>query len=368
MSRYEFSIASAEDDDALKQRMARDIMPGLIPVSFRRSPDYFAGSALQGEHTQVIKCTDKSNNAIVGLGTRATLSTYVNGDKCTTGYLCDLRGDEKARGGTLLARGYRFLRQLHNQQPLPVYYSMVLDGNETAISLLTSGRGKLPAYTALGKFNTPAILLGAPRKFTPDTSITIEKAGQEDIATLTTFINNCNRRFQFAPVIAPGDFTSGRLAGLNIDDIYIAKSGSEVIATASCWDQQSIRQIHVEQYSTALRAVRPLYNVLSKFLSFKPLPEPGQSLSCFYLSLVAVRDDDPAVFRQLLEHIYSERRTGPWQMFFTGFHERHPFNEVTQSFRQIAAAGQLFSVHWPDDTTTQIIPDDRIPHLEAGAL
>jgi len=368
MSRYEFSIASAEDDEALRQRMARDIMQGIISVSFRRAPSYFAASALQGECTQVIKCTDQHSNEIVGLGTRATLATYINGEARTTGYLCDLRGDRRARGGTLLARGYRFLRRLHNEHPLPVYYSMVLDGNETAISVLTSGRGNLPTYTALGKFNTPAILLGAKRKFTPDTSISIRKANEKDLVKLTAFINACNRHFQFAPVITSGDFTNGRLSGLNIDDIYLAEKDCEIVATSACWDQQAIRQIHVEQYSKILRPVRPLYNLASRLLPYKSLPAPGQSLCCFYLSLVAVKDNDLNIFRNLLEHIYAERRSGPWQMCFAGFHERHPLNEALQSFRQIAAAGQLFSVHWPDDTTTPVTLDDRIPHLEAGAL
>ena len=43
----------------------------------------------------------------VGLGTRAVSAGFLNGQPAPIGYLGDLRVRDSARGGTLLARGYR---------------------------------------------------------------------------------------------------------------------------------------------------------------------------------------------------------------------------------------------------------------------
>ncbi|WP_419612165.1 hypothetical protein, partial [Thiolapillus sp.] len=61
------------------------------------------------------------------------LPAWINGSTQHLGYLADLRGDPAYRGSTLLARGYRFLRQLHEDDPVPLYYSLILDGNRLAL-------------------------------------------------------------------------------------------------------------------------------------------------------------------------------------------------------------------------------------------
>ena len=200
MTRYDFALATLEDDKALRERMAQDVMEGPVSVSFRRSPSYFAGSALQGRRTQVITCRDSEANRLVGLGTRASLYTYINGEQTITGYLCDLRGDAPARGGTLLARGYRYLKELHEADPVPLYYSMILDGNESALEVLSSGRASLPAYRSLGRFATPALLLGGRRRHTVSGCTHIRTAKPDDLDTVLDYINTSNKRFQFAPV------------------------------------------------------------------------------------------------------------------------------------------------------------------------
>ncbi len=368
MSRYRFALATEEDDDALRHRMTQDIMEGPISVSFRREPGYFAGSLLQGAQTQVITCTDQLSNTIVGIGTRATLPTYINGSVARTGYLCDLRGDASARGGLLLARGYRYLKQLHEADPLPLYYTMILDGNEKALELLGSGRANLPCYRAMGRVNTPAILFGRKRKFKSDPSLHLGTPQPADMEAVLSFVNRCNQRYQFAPVFDLGDFNNGRLAGLSCEDFTVAWCGNKITGVTACWDQRATRQIHIEKYSAALRVARPLYNRLANIIAYKPLPSVGQSLACVYLSMVAIENDDATVFSNLLEHIYASRRNGPWQMCFAGLHEDHPLNRVLDGFRQIKAAGQLFAVHWPEDQYAFDQLDRRIPHVEAGAL
>ena len=57
-SRFRIELAGPEDDARLRARMAAERMEGDIAVSFRREPDFFAGCRVQGDATQVVKCTD----------------------------------------------------------------------------------------------------------------------------------------------------------------------------------------------------------------------------------------------------------------------------------------------------------------------
>ena len=160
----ELSLADKDDDDALRTRMAADCLPGNISVSFRREPSFFHASRVQGEHCQVMKCVDRSTGKLIGLGSRLTRNVYINGEIKRIGYLADLRIHSDYRGGTALIRGYKFLKKLHKNDPVPFYYSMILEDNQAANTLLSSGRCGLPIYQYIGRFLTPAVYLDLPRR------------------------------------------------------------------------------------------------------------------------------------------------------------------------------------------------------------
>ena len=156
MSRYEFSLAQLADDAQLRACMAGVWMEGRMAVSFRREPSYFAGCRVQGDAVQVLKCTDLRDGRIIGMGCRSSLRLHVNGEARRLGYLADLRGLPEGRQGSLLARGYRFLQELHECDPVPFYLSVIFDGNERALGSLLGARAGLPIYSPLGRIRTPA--------------------------------------------------------------------------------------------------------------------------------------------------------------------------------------------------------------------
>ena len=368
MSRYEFQLAQPEDDADLRRRMAEDVLDGTIAVTFRREPDYFAGTALQGSAAEVMKCVQKPEERIVGLCTRTRVPAYINGEPQTVGYLCDLRADPSVRGGTLLARGFRKLRELHEAAPLPLYFTMILDGNDVAIDVLTSGRASLPQYRPLGRVLTPALHLDRPRRFRSTAGIRIATANATTIDGVIEFVNREFRKKQFAPAYGIDDLRGARLSGLRIEDIYVAFDGERIVGCIACWDQSHVRQVYVERYSRALKLARPFYNLFAGVSSRKALPDPGNRIPFFYLAWIAVENDDRAVFRELLEHIYAERRQGPWHFFIAGLHEDHPLAGELDRFRGILSSGHLFAVHWADGQAAFDALDGRVPHVEAGAL
>ena len=368
MTRFQFSLADSSDDDALRQRMNLDVMDGSIAVSFRREPSYFLGTGVQGEQAQVIKCVDTESGRLAGLGTRLQLDAFINGQQQRIGYLSDLRGDPRYRGGTLLARGYRYLRQLHDADPIPFYYSLILEGNESALKNLPGARAGLPVYHDMGKILTPAIHLDLPRKTVREPRLRIQTASIDQLPEVFKFIQKQYAKKQFAPIYQIEDMASPRLSGLRTEDILIAIRGNKIVGTLAAWDQHNFRQTHIERYSRTLKILRPFYNLAATLSPLKPLPATGNPVPYFYLALVAIENDDANIFRALLSKLHNQRRSGEWHYFIAGLHEKNPLSKVLAEYRSIKAAGHLYLIYYPDNTLEIQNLDDRIPHIEIAAV
>jgi hypothetical protein len=368
MSRFKFALATPEDDVQLRLRMAADRMEGKISVSFRREPNYFAGCAVQGESVQVIKCTDRVTGQIVGLGSRLIQKVYLNGQPTRIGYLTDLRGDPNYRRGTLLARGYQFLRQLHEADPVPFYYSLILEGNEAALGNLVGGRAGLPIYKDLGLILTPAIHLDFAKPAIQLPGVHFERGSRARLPEILAFIHQWRSQKQFTPCYSIEDFDSPRLNGFQPRNFYLAIKENRIIGTIAAWDQRKFRQTYIEQYDQQLALARPFYNLLAQFTALKSLPAPGTTIPYFYVAFIAIEDNNPEIFRALLRDLYRDRCRGPWNYFVVGLHERDPLAEVLKEYRQISIAGRLFTIYYPDGETSVQALDERVPHVEMAIV
>jgi len=363
-----FSLATETDDAELRARMAEDWLPGNITVSFRREPSFFHGSSVQGESAQIIKCIDTATNRLVGLGSRFVNEVYINGKARRIGYLADLRAHTEFRGKSGLARGYRYLRQLHVEDPVPFYYSMILEDNRVARDVLTTARCGLPYYRDRGRFLTPAVYLDLPKRPININGVTFRRGCKDDLVNIFSFIEEHAKQKQMAPVIELKDFKTTRLRDLNAEDFYLALDAKGLVGVIAAWDQSRFRQTYVERYNTILSIIRPAYNIFSIFTTLKPLPVPGSKVPYFYLAFVTIRDNDLNVFRGLLRYLYNDRRTGPWNYFIAGLHESDPLNQVLNEYRRIEVAGRLFIVHYSENQEDYDQLDDRIPYVEIAMI
>jgi len=362
VSRYRIDVAGPEDDAALRARMAADWLRGPVSVSFRREPSYFAGCALQGDHAQVYKCIDTDTGTVVGMAARLMTRLYVNGALRRVGVLSDMRVAPEARGGTLVARGFKVLRELHAADPVDFYMTAILDGNRTALTTLASGRAGLPTYRDFGLMLTPALHLDLPRPPLPVAGVGFRRAAAGDATALAELFAAAGARRQFAR-----DY--GCLPpGLAVPDFFVAERGSRLVACLAAWDQHALRQTHVESYTAGLAVLRPFYNAASRLLPMKPLPAPGQRVPCLYFAAVALCDDDMALWRGLLRHAYRDVRRGPWHYAILSLHERDPLAAALSDYRAIRAAGRIFVVHYEDGADAVARIDARPPYLDMARL
>ena len=364
MSRYRFEAATPADDGALRARMAADWMRGPLSVSFRREPDYFAGCALQGEAPQVHVCRDTSNGAVIGMAARLMARCWVNGETQRVGLLSDLRLAPEGRGGTLLVRGFKVLRQMHEIDPVPFYLTAIVDGNRAALQSIATGRAGLPSYRDLGLMRTPALFLDFDKPALTLPGVRFRRATADDAAALAELHKAAAPRRQFSRVI---DWRA-LPPGLALTNFFVAERGSHLTAAVAAWDQHALRQTHVETYTPWLTALRPLINAVARISPLKPLPAPGQRVPYLYLSHLLARDDEVALWQGLLRHVYRELRQGPWHYMICSLHERDPLAAVLNEYRAINAAGRIFAVHYPEDAAAVDALDSRLPYVDMARL
>jgi hypothetical protein len=350
-SEFVIEPARQEHDAALRDLLRETPMGEAIQVAFLREPNFFFTTDIQGTFVQTF--VGLLDDRIIGVGTRAVRPSYINGRLGDAGYLADLRLRKEFRGGTYVARAYRYLRDLHADDRVSVYSTVIVDDNEAALKTIAANRAGLPRYTPLGRILTPAISL---RRRLPPLEGDVVRG---TIALLPEIVAKLNEnRMQFAPAYTEGDFLQGRLHGFRIEDFYVLRRGAGIAGVLGKWDQRSFRQTVVLRYGGLLGRLRPLINVVRR----PPLPTPGVPLPFFYIAFMST--DDSSAFATLLRRVYVDHCGGEYSHCIVSLHEQDPRVSVLKGYSQTPFAGRLFAVTMdgPPDL------DGRVPYVEAALL
>lgn len=249
--RYRIDLAGPEDDADLRHILAATPMPGQISVCFRREPSYFEGAHVDGRFRQVLAARNVHTGRLVGFGCRSLMPRFVNGHPQTVGYLSGLRILSEHRNRGLMARGHAYFRRLHQDGRTRLYLVTIVEGNRTALELLTSGRAGLPAYYFAGRYHTMALPVARRPSPTPHWGgIRIQPAKPQDITSVVALLRAEGPRRQFFPVYAEEDFVGddGIFKDLRVDQILLAWRGDQLVGLLAGWDQIGFRQTVVHGY------------------------------------------------------------------------------------------------------------------------
>ncbi len=362
-SRFEFSLASEEDDAAIRALLRRTPMEGSIRVAFEREPSFFAATQIQG---QVQVGVAKDRGRIIGMGTRCIAEAFLNGRPTSLGYLSDLRLDPEFRKGTLLARGYRVLRDWHADGRTQLYYSLVFSDNHHALNTLAAGRAGLPKYHDCGLVHCPGVNLTRRKRPLPGDVI---RGTSELLPEIVSCLNRNNARKQFAPVHRTADFSSrGRWRGFRSTDFYVALRDGRVTGVLGKWDLRACKQARVIGYSPFLRGLQPLSQMFARTLGLPRLPAPGEALRFFYGSFFAVDDDDLNIARSLMRSMYNDTVGTDFSYFLMAFHENDPLRVILEDYSLTRFNARLFCVCYKDGLAALQALDDRRPYIELATL
>lgn len=370
MGKLHFEIATPSVDADLRQFCAGVHMPGAIQLAISREPSYFEALDVEGRYSEVLICRDGQAGPIVAVGNRSIKSLFVNGIATSIGYLSGLRVAPMARRGQVLCKGYDFLRERHGDGRAPLYLTTVMEDNDQAKKVITTSRCGFPSYHDYGRFCCMALSLRVRTSEARAKAGTIRNATKEDAPVILAYLREEGRLRQFFPEYTEDDFgsTGKLLRGLDWNDIYLAFRDNELVGVLAAWDQQAFRQWMVSAYALWLKVLRGPYNVLAKLVSLPQMPEPGQALNFFTLSLVCIRHSDRGVFNLLLDEIVRQKQ-GRYSFFLAGLHERDPLLAELKTCRHFSLPSRLYVVCWEDgEATFKKIDRQKIPYLELGAL
>lgn len=363
-----FLLADKTHGPQLCRLMKEIPLPGNIQVAFGRDPDYFYALNIEGKVSQAIVAME--DDKVIGMGCRSIKPMYINGQKADFGYLSGLRGSETYRGTTGLARGFKFLRMLHQDRRADAYITTIIDDNKYAKKLLESGRAGLPRYMDLGKYHTFAINMNRwRRRRSPREGVSVIRGPAFELKEIVSFLNRFGKRRQFFPVYTEEDFCCEYTRDFSPSDFYVAVRSGEVIGVIAKWDQNSFKQNIIAGYAGYLKIFRCPVNLALHAVGFKALPKPGEPLRMFFVSFVCIKDDAPEVLEELLEAIYQDNKTRGYHYCLVGFHERDSLQQAISRYFSVRYTSRLYLVAWEDGMDVcNRIDRDRIPYLEIGTI
>lgn len=363
MSRYEFSLGKPEDDAKLRERMASDWIEGEFAISLRREPSYIQSCRLQGDFVQIIVGRDTASGCILATGNRCITKSYFDGEVRRAAFLSDLRIHREHRNGIVLSRVFRFLRSLHDADPLPCY-TLVYDDNETALGSLVGGRAGLPHYLECGRLFTRALHLSRRKPTLATVGTELRRAREEELAAIIEFLNRRNRQFRWAPVLGTTDFAAGgRCDTLKAGDFFVALRDGIICATMAAWDQFPLRQAHIERYPKPMALLRHVHNLVAPLHKRPRLPAEGGALPYVYLSFIAVEQDDRALCAALLRYAYNALCQGRWLYALAAMHDDDPLLPVFSDYPAMTSAVRMFEVDFsrePDRAVVSSLQRARI--------
>lgn len=367
-SQFQFALAQSQDDAELRSFLANNPVPGSIEVTFEREPDFFAGSAIRGQLNQTIAVRDLKQGKIVGIASRSVAEAFVNGELTELGYLSDLRLSPDYRSGSLLARGYRFLKELHADGRVLLYTTAIFAENARALTTLTAGRAGLPAYHPMGCLNCSGISIGHTKP--PfEARCDIEHGSLALLPQIVDCLNRNNARKQFAPFHTCEEFLLGRRwRDFQVSDFYVAVRNGHVIGVIGQWNQRRFKQTRVIRFSGPLRWLAPLAKMTHPILKGRRFPEVGEELRSFYVSFVAVDNDDVSVFRALLRALYLDAVTGDAMFALTSLHQEDPLRAALEDYSLTPFCARIYCVCYSDGERDFANLDNRVPYLEAATL
>lgn len=97
-------------------------------------------------------------------------------------------------------------------------------------------------------------------------------------------------------------------------------------------------------------------------------PKPGQEVSYFYISFIAVDEGDVQIFRALLRGAYNDAVGSRYLYAILALHERDSFLPALRDYSLTPFSGRLFCVAFEDGEDVYRSLDGRVPYLEAATI
>jgi hypothetical protein len=376
MPLVDFRLAAEGDvaDDADLRRLLRlNSLPGEISLSYEREPSFWAAAGLEGPLRQTMIVRAKDGQA-VGMGSRSVRPLYVNGEIASVGYMSQMRVDPEFAWGValpkVLAQGWRFFRQLHQDGLTPYYLVSLVAGDSVGYRMMTLGLPDWPTLHAVGGLLTFGLTVRRARSIPRlGSGMTLRQAREDDRLAIGECLAHNGRRRQFAPVwdattLGEPEWTPA----FKIENFWVVERGSQIVGTLARWNQQRFKQSVVRGYDNQLGKMRDWINLAARFGLAPHLPGVGEQVDHSFASHFAVDNDDPQVAAALLAATYNSAVQAGDGYLMVGLDANHPFGKLMRRYRRVVYATQLFLATWGDEVAQARLVDGRQMGAEIALL
>lgn len=308
MAGLSFREALPEDHAALEKLFRETSMAGAIRIGSDRSPDFFAASRVQAQEPCVWAVFTGDGRA-VGVFSMGRRMVWLGGEQTPMRYLSDLRIHPEWRKNTMLAKGFRTMREQVFAKG-EWAQTLVLEDNLPALEFLRSRRAGLPEYREAGRYRNwllPAQKIAAP-------TYRVRTARSEDLSAMQILLDGSSQRRSFSPVVDLAKLGDAYLNGLAIEDFLVAEDAGAIIGMMALWDQGKFQRLRVDGYSAGFAVLRPLLNLKAHLCRGLKFPTAGNAIPMVKATAIACSNDDPMILRSLLAFALS-RLVGKWLLF-----------------------------------------------------
>ena len=335
MSAYIIEPAIANDNEALCA-LCSIPMKGNISLSFERVPNFFAGSAIQCEKTEVYVCRRKDDRHIYGVFSVGKRRVFYQNKVHYMRYFSDLRIHPNVQGTRLLYQITRYITD-HNLLEDSFAQTIVFADNTLMLKLIDSlnqraGKLSIFKYYPAGNYNSYMVKFSR-FKVQNHGDVPIRKANEKDIESMNEFIKTNGSTKNFFPFYDFSHLDTPYYKGLTIDKFYLATTNEEIIGIAGVWDQKAIKQTKIHGYSKLYSSVRPLVNLSGFITGGLKLPPAGTTLNYLAIHAVIVKDNDPIILKKLLQTVSNDFAKSGYDYFLMGFDAKDQLNNVLSIFR-----------------------------------
>lgn len=324
--------ARPEDNAALVALAAACPMNGDIGLCVDRAPDFFTLSRLEGDpwRVGVIDGPDGTPIACVGFGVR---HLYLDGVPTRVAYFGDLKvHPDHRRGGVgmALARwAHTVAAELVGADGIKIF--TVLAGNvalEKGLELFAVDDAPVTPVGTIRSLSVPLLA----RRRTGRGDVVVDHAVRADIPEMARLWQRLAPHRAFAPVLDEQSLRRWieEAPGLRISDYLLARRRGDdaIVGFMGLWDQHSIKQMRVTEYSPSLGRLRPAFNAVAAMAGVTRLPRPGRELRYRNVVHACVAPGDTATLRALALHANNWLREQRYSIFTIGLDVGDPLIEA----------------------------------------
>jgi hypothetical protein len=333
VSGYIIQPAVPEDNEELCS-LCKIPAKGHIMLAFERSPDFFAGSGIQSEEVEVYTCKRKVDHKIVGVFSVGSRRIFFKGDIKQTRYISDLRVYPDEQGSGLVYQLTRFIAD--NVLGEDAAQTIIFADNDLMLNLierLTFVSKKRPVFRFFpaGNYTSYMVKFATQTKI-KDSAYLVRKAEDFDIPKMQKLLLYEGPKKQFFPYYDFNILNTNYHKGLAIDNFYLAFENEKLVGITGIWDQHSIKQTRVCNYSLVYKLIRPFVNFYGSLFNGFMLPAKGTVLRYLAMHSIVIRGNNSLVFNSILQQINNDHSKKQFDYFLVGLDERDNLNEALKKF------------------------------------